>query len=76
MKPKSMLETLVAFDNIPATFQCSARIRYRHIEQPALVSVNGDTATVKFQTPQRAATVGQSAVFYDGDCVLGGGIIK
>ena len=66
----------IAFDKIPATFRCSARIRYRHIEQPALVSVNGDTATVKFQTPQRAATVGQSAVFYDGDCVLGGGIIK
>lgn len=66
----------IAFPTPPKAFECSARIRYRHVEQPATVTVDGDTATVKFDQPQRAATSGQSVVFYDGDLVLGGGIIK
>ncbi len=66
----------IAFEQAPNSLECSVRIRYRHTEQPATVTVNGDTATVKFQTPQRAATVGQSAVFFKGNSVLGGGIIE
>jgi len=31
---------------------------------------------IKFSQPQMAITSGQSAVFYDGDVVLGGGIIE
>jgi tRNA-specific 2-thiouridylase len=54
-----------------------ARIRYRHREASAKVMV---TATgkvrVEFQEPQRAITPGQAVVFYDGDIVLGGGIIQ
>jgi tRNA-specific 2-thiouridylase len=34
-----------------------------------------DTATVTFDNPQRAVCAGQSCVFYDGDVVVGGGII-
>ena len=59
-----------------AAFRCKARIRYRHEEQPATVTINGDTVTVVFDEPQRAITPGQSVVLYDGDYVLGGGIIK
>jgi tRNA-specific 2-thiouridylase len=58
-------------------FQCKAKVRYRMTEQPCTVEKIGDTkAKITFDEPQRAITPGQSAVFYDGDVVLGGGIIK
>ena len=53
-----------------------AKIRYRHPEQPCTaVRTDEDTLILKFDTPQRAVTRGQSAVLYDGDDVLGGGTI-
>jgi tRNA-specific 2-thiouridylase len=51
------------------------KIRYRNRALPALVTVDGDRASVAFAAPQRAVTPGQSAVFYRGDEVLGGGTI-
>ena len=58
-------------------FRCAAKIRYRHREQPALASVQEDgTVLLTFDEPQRAATPGQAAVLYQGDVVLGGGVIK
>ena len=58
-------------------FRCSAKIRYRHKEQPGVCIINNDgTAVFTFDEPQRAITPGQSAVLYDGDYVLGGGIIS
>ena len=56
--------------------RCSAKIRYRHKEQPASATVLPDgKVKILFDEPQRAITPGQSAVLYDGDIVLGGGII-
>ena len=56
--------------------RCKVKIRYRHKEQPALVTPTGpDTVHIVFDEPQRAITPGQAAVFYDGDIVLGGGVI-
>ena len=58
------------------SYRCSAKIRYRHKEQPATLYVLDDyTAKLVFDEPQRAITAGQSAVLYDDDIVLGGGII-
>jgi tRNA-uridine 2-sulfurtransferase len=57
-------------------FPCAVRIRYRHPGVSAIVRIDGDSASVVFDTPQSAVTPGQSAVFYDGDIVLGGGIIE
>ena len=55
---------------------CSVKIRYRQKEQSAAVTpLEGGVALVEFEEPQRAVTPGQSAVFYDGDTVLGGGVI-
>lgn len=56
--------------------RCRVKIRYRHPEQPCLVTPTPDGgAVLEFDEPQRAITPGQSAVAYDGDVVLGGGVI-
>lgn len=39
------------------------------------IEIDGDRATLRWQQPQRRIAPGQSIVFYDGDCVLGGGIV-
>ena len=66
----------IRWDVPPEEFRCSARIRYRHTEQPASVFVQEDgSVRVLFDEPQRAVTPGQTLVLYDGDTVLGGGTI-
>lgn len=56
--------------------RCKAKTRYRQTEQPATATVNSDgTVTLVFDEPIRAITPGQAAVLYDGDTVLGGGVI-
>ena len=53
-----------------------AKVRYRQQEQPCVVEQTGeDTVRVIFDQPQRAITPGQMVVFYDGDVVVGGGVI-
>ena len=66
------VSTAVPQDSIRA----SARIRYRHHESPAqIIPVSEDRVRIIFDEPQRAITRGQSVVVYDGDYVIGGGII-
>ena len=55
--------------------RCKAKTRYRQPEQPATAYPEGDGVRIVFDRPQRAITVGQSVVMYDGDLVLGGGVI-
>lgn len=68
----------VAIEHLSAPLNCQVKIRYRNAATPATI-LPGDTpeeATVILRQPQRAVTPGQSAVFYDDDIVIGGGIIE
>ena len=57
-------------------FKCKVKPRYRKEESEAEIHILDDkNAKVTFKEKQKAITKGQSAVFYDGDIVLGGGII-
>ncbi|MDE1154511.1 MAG: tRNA 2-thiouridine(34) synthase MnmA [Acidobacteriaceae bacterium] len=54
----------------------SIKVRHRHEPAQATLRVTGpDTVEAEFDEPQRAITPGQSAVFYQGDEVAGGGWI-
>jgi tRNA-specific 2-thiouridylase len=72
-------------------FACGAKTRYRQADAPCTFSaaasaaasvagdatgVGGDLFELNFDAAQWAVTPGQSAVLYDGDVCLGGGIIE
>ena len=60
-----------------APVRVTARIRYSAKDAPALLTMLPDgRCRVEFDQLQRAVTPGQSVVFYDGDRVLGGGVIE
>ena len=59
-----------------APFRAQVRVRHRAAEVTATVSPRGDgSARVLFDLPVRAVAPGQSCVFYDGDVVIGGGVL-
>ena len=67
---------LIATDRLTAPIRAEAKIRYSAQPAPCTVEQTDiDTLTVRFDVPQRAITGGQSLVLYDGDTVIGGGII-
>ena len=68
---------LIALPKLDAPLRVTARARYGKMDAPATVFQTGeDTMHVEFDEPQRALTRGQSVVLYDGDVVVGGGIIS
>jgi len=59
------------------SFRAEVKIRYTAKEAEALVVPMDDgQVAVQFDAPQRDITAGQAAVFYQGDVLLGGGIIQ
>jgi tRNA-specific 2-thiouridylase len=61
----------------PELGQYGAKTRYRQADAACtLADAQGDTFSLSFEQQQWAVTPGQSAVLYDGDVCLGGGIIS
>ncbi|MFH1524050.1 MAG: tRNA 2-thiouridine(34) synthase MnmA [Chloroflexota bacterium] len=59
-----------------SSFRAQVKTRYTAKESRALITpLDGNQAEVRFDAPQRDITPGQAAVFYDGDILLGGGLI-
>ena len=65
----------IPFDTLKDEIRCTAKIRYNAKEAPCRVIPQGDGVKVIFDTPVRSVTPGQALVMYDGDVVIGGGVI-
>ncbi|MGV7962067.1 tRNA 2-thiouridine(34) synthase MnmA [Photorhabdus tasmaniensis] len=82
--PRMMSAGLIAqqlhwIDRQPLTeeIRCVVKTRYRQQDIPCTVTpINEDKIEVRFANPVAAVTPGQSAVFYQGEICLGGGVIE
>ncbi|MDE2276674.1 MAG: tRNA 2-thiouridine(34) synthase MnmA, partial [Burkholderiales bacterium] len=59
----------------PAAARLAAKTRYRQADAPCRVALEAGTLRLDFDVAQWAVTPGQSAVLYDGEVCLGGGVI-
>ncbi len=67
----------IAIERLLQPVEAKVKIRYLHREAQAVIAPRGeDSVSVRFTEPQMAITPGQAAVFYDGDTVIGGGMIE
>lgn len=67
---------LIAAERLDAPIRVQAKVRYRATPAWATAEqIDDDRLTLHFDEPQRAISKGQSVVLYDGDVVVGGGII-
>ncbi|MGC8826899.1 MAG: tRNA 2-thiouridine(34) synthase MnmA [Anaerolineae bacterium] len=60
-----------------AVWKCLVKTRHRGVETPAEICLDWQarTAHIRFLRPHPISAPGQAAVFYDGEMVLGGGVI-
>ena len=66
----------IAFDGLENEIEAEVKVRYQAPPAKAkLTPLESGKVKVEFENPQRSITPGQAAVFYDGDVVLGGGVI-
>jgi tRNA-specific 2-thiouridylase len=68
---------IMKYNNLPDNIEVLTKIRYRNNGNMALINKESDTLLkVEYYNPVESITPGQSAVFYENDYLIGGGIIK
>ena len=67
----------ISIKSLKEPLKVKAGIRYLHKPREArIISLGKNSAKVSFKQPQWAIAPGQAVVFYDGDSVVGGGVIS
>lgn len=66
---------LQKYASVPEGTKAITKVRYKHDGESSTISQIGDRLKVEFMAPVSAIAPGQSAVFYEGDDMIGGGII-
>src|SRR5690606_14287536 len=67
---------MIKYDHIPNGMQAVTKIRYKDAGSESTLYNEGAEVRVDFTHAVKSIAPGQSAVFYEGDDVIGGGIIK
>ena len=76
---KCLVSDLNIFSHAKLRDSLRIDVKFRYSSPPVPATLywsSSDSVTIHFEAPVRALSPGQSAVFYDGDRVLGGGIIQ
>lgn len=67
----------ISIEKLQEPIEATVKIRYKSEETKCIIfPLSENEVFVKFKEPQRAVTPGQASVFYNGDIVIGGGIIE
>lgn len=67
---------LIKYAGLPRPLDALTKIRYKDPGTLSTIRQENDTMVVDFYAPVKAVAPGQSAVFYEGDDVIGGGFIE
>ena len=68
---------LIACEKLPENFRACVKTRYRQKEIPCVVNqISDDEFVIEFEERVKSPAVGQAAVIYDGEYVIGGGTIE
>jgi tRNA-specific 2-thiouridylase len=62
--------------DVSSPLRLTAKVRYRQPDQDCILEQTADGYLIRFDSPQRAVTPGQSVVLYQGEVCLGGGVIE
>ena len=67
---------IMKYDQLPKNLEATTMVRYNDPGTLSILNQDNDKVSVEFLANVRGVAPGQSAVFYDGDDVIGGGIIQ
>ena len=68
---------LIACEKLPENFRACVKTRYRQKEIPCVVNqISDDEIVIEFEEWVKSPAIGQAAVIYDGEYIVGGGTIE